>query len=230
MPKRLYSVLGPQSSVLLLLFLAGCNILGFAASAATGGQQVDARYKGLAGQKCAVMVWADDGVLNDFKTIQLDTANGIQHKMQEGAKANISDVANMTWVSPEQVMQFQQNHTDVDTDAVEDIAPQLGVSRLIYVEIDSFATHPNDSPDLARGSMSATIKVVEVKDGVGKVAYSERGVNVISPKDCPVEGLPNLDDQTIYQGTVDSFTTAAAQRFMPHDEDIEDAPPMIAKE
>ena len=41
----------------------------------------DAKYKGLAKQKVAVMVWADRGTRIDYPNLQLDTGNTIQAKL-----------------------------------------------------------------------------------------------------------------------------------------------------
>jgi hypothetical protein len=204
---------------------SGCNIAGYLAAVGEGAQTVPPNYKGLAGQKCAVLVWADDGLVDDFRTIQLDTARGIQHKLESAAKVNVGEVANITWVPPEQILQFQQNHPEMDFEAAEEIAPRLGVTRLIYVEVEDFQTHPNSSPDLWRGYMAATLKIVEVEHGKAKIAYTERNIRVVAPRNCPAEGLPNLDDATIYTGVLDYFTSAAAERFVPHEADVDDDSP-----
>jgi hypothetical protein len=210
---------------LLLFLLSGCNAVGYVAAAAQGEDMVEASYKGLAGQKCGVMVWADDGVLDDRQAIQLDTAKGIQLKLQEAAKVNVSEVANITWTSPEQILQYQQNHPETAGEAAEEIAPRLGITRLIYIEVEEFATHPNDSPDLWRGQMTATLKVVEITGTKAKVAYAERGVNAVAPRNCPPEGLPNLDEDAVYKGTVDAFTSEIGKRFVPHEADVDAWPP-----
>jgi hypothetical protein len=222
---RLSLVLGPQSSVLLLclpFLLAGCDAVGYVASLAAGTELVAASYGGLKGQKVGIMVWADQGVIDDYGAIQLDVARGVEVKLQEAAKAKIEDAEDITWVPPEQIVQYQQNHPESRTDAVEDVAVRLGVTRLLYIEVEQFQTHPNNSPDLSRGSMTATIEVAEVDDGVGKIAFSERGITVVSPDKCPPEGLPNLDDGAVYQGTMEAFTAAVGERFVPHEVDTDE--------
>jgi hypothetical protein len=118
-------------------------------------------------------------------------------------------------------LEYQQNHPDIGSEAAEEVAPHLGLTRLIYIEIERFQTHPSNSPDLWRGNMIATVQVIEVKDGEAKVAYSERGVNVVSPKNCPAEGLPNLDDDAVYAATLDQFTGEVGKRFVPHEADAD---------
>jgi uncharacterized protein YbaA (DUF1428 family) len=206
----------------------GCAPAGYVAAAASGADHIEAAYKGLANQKCAVMIWADDGVVNDFHAIQLDAAHGIQDKLVQAAKANTEEVANITWVPAEKILEYQQNHPGLDAEAIEDVAPNLGITRLIYVEIESFQTRPNDSPDLSRGTMSGTLTVVAVDKGKGKVAYSQRDVSVLYPKNCPPEGLPDLEDAVVYRETLDTFTTEVAKAFIPHDVDVDDSQQYMA--
>ena len=201
--------------------LSGCGLVGYAATAVTPPTTIQAAYTGLSGKSCAVAVWADNGTLDDYHAIQLDTAKGIEFKMNEAAKANIKEAANIHWVAPEQVLKYQEDHPDLDPQSAEELAPELGVERLLYVEVEDFSTHPNDSPDLSRGSMTATLEIIEVKDGKGKVVYTERGINVVAPEKCPPVGLPNLCDDAVYQATVSEFTSELCKRLVPHEEDAE---------
>ncbi|MGA2230016.1 MAG: hypothetical protein ABSH22_03740 [Tepidisphaeraceae bacterium] len=228
---KLTSLAGPCAWLALAILsfsLSGCTIFGYAAAAVSGDSHVDASYKGLPNQKCAIMVWADDGVLNDYHAIQLDAAHGIEDKLQQAAKANTEEVANITWVPAEKILDYQQTHPGLDAEAVEDVAPNLGVTRLIYVEIEAFQIHANESPDLWRGTMTATLTVVAVDKGKGKVAYSERDVSALYPKNCPPEGLPDLEDAVVYRSTVDAFTTEIAKRFIPHDVDVDESTQYLA--
>jgi len=207
--------------LLLAGFCAGCAGAGYVASAFPTGQTVDPAYKGLPNQTCGVMVWADEGVLDDYKSIQIDTAKGLQAKLDMAARAKVKEVENLRWISADRILQYQQNHADTAFEAAEDVAPHLGVSRLIYVEIDDFATHPSDSPDLYRGSVTASVKVIEVANGRGRVAFAERGITASYPDKCPEEGLPNLADDAVYRGTVEKLTSALGERFVPHEEDAQ---------
>lgn len=215
------SALAILSVLFLALTVSGCDAVGYVASLASGTEFIAPNYRGLANQKCGIMVWADEGVVDDYSSIQLDVARGLELKLKEADKAKLADAANITWVAPERILQYQQNHPEVSTEAVEEVASRLPLSRLIYIEIDQFQTHPTDSPDLSRGSITATIQVVEVDHGHAKVAYTERNVNVVSPKNCPPEGLPDLDDGEVYQGTLEAFTSAVGQRFVVHEVDVD---------
>jgi len=203
-------------AIFLLFAVGGCDWIGWAADPLTPTTTVQAAYKGLANQKCAVMVWVDGRALTNYPLIQLDTAKGVVAKIKEAAAAQTKEVQNITWVEPEQVVQFQEDHPELDMESAEAIAPMLGVTRLIYIEVDNFTLHPNDSPDLWRGDMSATLQVIEVANGRGKAVYTERGIDNIAPSNCPVEGIPDLDEQQLYHDTIDGFTTEIVKRFIPY--------------
>ena len=53
-------------------------------------------------------------------------------------------------------MRYQLDHPEVDTMPIGDIAPRLGVSRLIYIEVERFSTRADASISLFRGSIMAT--------------------------------------------------------------------------
>ena len=100
---------------------------------------------------------------------------------------------------------------------ITDVAPKFGVSRLIYVEVEDFATRAGQAIDLFRGQARATVRVIEVApDGKANVAYTWENVQASFPPKSPPEGVANVGDARIYNGTVDAFTTAIAQLFYPY--------------
>jgi hypothetical protein len=206
----------------ILVGVGGCEWIGWAADPLSPKTTVEAAYKGLPDQKCAVMVWVDGRILSDYRLLQLDTSKGIATKIKEATAAQVKEVQNITWVEPEQVVQFQQEHPELELQSAESIAPLLGVTRLIYVEVENFTIHPNDSPDLWRGDMSATLEVIEVANGKGKVVYTEHGIENIFPEKCPVEGMPDQNDDTVYHNTIDGFTTEIVKRFIPYQAEDDD--------
>jgi hypothetical protein len=75
--------------------------------------------------------------------------------------------------------------------------------------------------DLFRGSMSGSIKVLDIKDGKARAVYEESDVHAAFPKKSPQEGTPNANDTRIYIGTVNEFTTEVVKRFITHEDDDE---------
>jgi len=200
--------------LLLCILPAGCTILGVAAHALPP-PTIEASYQGLAGQTCAVMVWADRGLRIDYPSIQLDAAASLQNKLK-GAKA----LKDSTWpFDPRSVMRYQLDHPEVEVMPITDVAPRLGVSRLIYIEIERFGTRSDESMTLYRGAIMATVKVVEVTNGVGTQVFEENSIQAKYPPNVPDEGYPKGDDYQYYLGTINAFSDEAMKRFVPHQEE-----------
>ena len=209
--------------VLLLPSLSGCSILGIVAKGFPEAN-VPARYSGLAGQSVAVMVWADDsGIQIDWPSILLDTAHGIQSKLQVAQSTEKpKELENTAFpIDPTAVVEYQKNHPEVVADSIVDVAPRFGVTRLIYVEIHGFQTRSDSSIDLYRGAATGSVKVIEVTNGKGRVAFTDDSLRVQFPKVGPEEGLPNRTDDGMYRGTLDALTTQIVLRFFAHPESTE---------
>jgi len=204
----------PLSFCLLLFAASGCAVLGVAAHALPP-PTIQASYQGLQGQSCAVMVWADRGLRIDYPALQLDTAASLQNKMK-AAKA----LKETSWpLDPRSVARYQLDHPEIEALPISDIAPKLGVSRLIYIEIERFGTRSEESMQLYRGSIMATIRVVEVTNGVGETKFEENSVQAIYPPNVPDEGYPKGSDYQFYLGTINIFSDEAMKRFVPHQEE-----------
>lgn len=200
--------------------LSGCTILGVAAQALPP-KTITAAYKGLAGQSVAIIVWADDtGVQIDWPNVQLDVAQAVQSKLKVAqSSAKPKELLKTTFpVSPESVVRLQQDNPALAADSVEEVAARLGVSRVIYIEIQNLQTRSDESDDLFRGSVSGAVKVVEVSGGKGHIAFTDDNIRAVFPKNSPAEGMPNHNDYEMYRGVLDAFTTNVATLFFPHEE------------
>jgi hypothetical protein len=210
------AILYPLFSILFLLATSGCSVFGIAAQALPPAT-ITPVYEGLREQTVGVMVWVDRGLRMDYPPLQIDIANATQLKL---IKSKAKHLKGSTFpVKPASIVKFQQDYPELEAESIADVAPRLGVSRLIYIELEDFSTRSQGSVELFRGSAEVTLRVIEVKDGVGKVAYEENGVAVTFPEKVPAEGIPNASDRKIYIGTVDALSTALARKFVPYVEE-----------
>lgn len=197
---------------------AGCAPLGVAASKMTR-TFVKPGYEDLKNQSVGVMVTVDRGTQIDHPRLQLDVAQSVQAKLQ-GAQANKAEELTGTTFpqtsSPAAIFAFQRNNPQLDVEPVVDVAPRLGVSRLIYVEIEAFTLNPADVLELFRGEVVGRVKVVEVTNGQAKVVFDDL-VSAAFPEDAPPDGTPNLNRITTYRGAVDQFAVAVVQRFVAYE-------------
>lgn len=210
-------------SLTFLLTLTGCQIFGVV-SHAMPPATVMPKYAGLAGQTVGVMVWADRGMRIEYEFLQLDIANVVQAKLDQTArdkKAKVKELKGTTFpVQPRSIVRFQQDHPEIDGQSITEVAPRLGVSRLIYVEVEEFATRPDGAIELYRGDAKVTLRVVEISaDGKAKVAFEENEVAATFPRGAPKEGKPQIGDRRTYVGLVDALGTEIAKRFVPHPEE-----------
>jgi len=195
----------------------GCNVFGVAARLAPP-PTIKAAYKGLAGQKVAVMVWTDRAMAIDWPTLQLDLARGINSRLDMAAKQKDKpkEMEGTTFAMPESVIRFQRDHPETETQAITDVAPRMDISRLIYVEVEQFSTQPGESNDLLRGSITANLKVIEITDGHGKIAFQKDGIHILYPEKGQPEGVPGLNPMTVYEKTIESISQEVVHQFVPY--------------
>jgi hypothetical protein len=198
----------------ILVFLAtGCTLIGVAAHKLTPPPTIHPEYTGLKGQTIGVMVWADPGIRIDWPNLQLDLANAIQNKLKESKK---KDVEGATFpVLPASIVRYQRDHPQIEAQHVTEVAPKLGVSRLIYLELEDFATRSDMSVDLFRGQARGIVRLIEVDaNGNAKIPFENNKVAAQFPQKTPTEGLPGVGDARIYAGTVDAMATEVAHLFI----------------
>jgi hypothetical protein len=218
-------LLGLCCLALLMPLSGGCAIIGYAA-AVIPGPGAKARYPGLAGQKVAVMTWAERAVTYDFPMLQSDVTMSVHNKLEQAAnpKLKTEDLQGTTFVDPRQSYRYQKNHPELENRSLAEIAPKvgaaLGCTRLVWVEIQPFSIYDPRTPVLLKGLATMTIRVADIKGDQVKIAYEESNVAVEFPRSAP-EGVPPSDTMTptyIYRGLVDEMTTQVAMRFFSNPE------------
>ena len=213
--------LPPLLLLLALLAVAlggsGCAILGVAAHAMPQ-PKVPPRYDGLRGHSVAVLVWVPRGLEVDYPALRLDLVSTIQSGLKAVQQARRNELKGSTFPhAPASLVRFQEDHPELEHSPIVDVAPRLGVQRLIYIEVENFQTRSDQAVELFRGSATIALRVVEVDNGQAKVAYQESGLTSVFPPTAPAEGIPNADDARIYRGTVNQLATGVTRRFFAHE-------------
>jgi hypothetical protein len=196
-----------------LILSSGCAALGVVAYKLTPPPTIHPEYTGLKGQSVGVMVWADPGIRIDWPNLQLDLANAIQNKLKESKKKEIEGATFP--VLPASIVRYQRDHPQIEAQHVTEVAPKLNVSRLIYLELEDFATRSDMSVDLFRGQARGIVRLIEVDaNGDAKIPFENNKVAAQFPQKTPSEGLPDVGDARIYAGTVDAMATEVAHLFV----------------
>jgi hypothetical protein len=201
----------------LLLAINGCNVIGYALQGVRSN--IPAAYTGLAGQSAVVYVWADQGVRIDWPDIGFNLSSGIQSKLQIARDSKTEELKGLTFpMSSAAVTRFQEDHPELEFQPMDKLAPLLHATRVIHVEISSFQTRAVDSVELYKGTITAIVKVLSVKDGKVATEFEDRNVAAVFPRNAPADGVPDLSDEAVYQGVVKELATQIVVRFIPHDE------------
>lgn len=180
-------------------------------------------YSGLPGQQVAILVWADFATRTEFNQIQLDTTRLLTQKLEVLAAKPIDDkskspvLAGSQFLHPGTVVRYQREHPEVWALPVAEVAPRLGVPRVIFIEFEQFQVQRPEAPLLLRGAAKVNLKVLEIADKKARVTFEESGLEARHPKDAP-DGVVMSDKYTlrsVYEKTLGELTDKIALRFIP---------------
>lgn len=220
-PKTLLSLRFGNSIVLgilslALLALGGCGSDRSLFDEGEPQESPEVTYKGLGGQKCAVLVWADSRIRSEYNQVQVDLGRLLVANLTPKADSKEkSESAPVQFIDPRSVVRFQREHPEYDGMPVTQVAPKLGAGRVVYVEIEELQTQSPRSILLLSGYAKATLRVVEVYEQEVRIAFEEPGITVHYPHNAPAGVVPNeqVNEQTIYQGTLSSLASKLAARL-----------------
>jgi hypothetical protein len=177
---------------------------------------VNAKYTGLAGESVAVMVWADRAIKIDWRDVSPDLANAVQNMMYGNPAKELKDTK-WPW-PPESVVRYQLDHPAIEGLPITQVAPKIvGVTRLIYIEVERLSTRGEASSQMFKGSMTATLKIVEVQGKEARIGYEETGITATFPPRSPPEGVLNSNDYDIYRGTVAMLAQEIVHRLVSYE-------------
>lgn len=154
---------------LIGLALGGCQIVGAMAGSERlhGSHDVKAKYSGLAGKNFAVVVAADRAIQSDFPAIVPITTREMTTRLAENTAAK-------GYLPADEVLKYQARHPGWVAKGPADLAKELGVERVVYVDLSDFALTDPGNPYVYNGVAAGNIHVVEA-DGPtpGEFAFSE---------------------------------------------------------
>lgn len=198
---------------LMLSQLTGCAAVGYMASAIPKSR--DAQYKNLAGKKVAVLVWAHRGLRIDYPNLQLDLGNTVQAQLLAKTDEDSLKLTQFPW-EVRSMLRFVRERPELEGQSVAQWAPRVSdIDRLIFIELMDFSTRSGTAVQLLRGGITVNVKVIEIENGVGKLAYESPNMKLFFPEDAP-EGVVDVSEAAIYSGTVRAMGTEIARLFYPH--------------
>jgi len=212
---RLGRSLGPG---LLLLAaataLAGCQAVGFVAQGVeeiAPPDKIKAEYDGPKGQRVAVLVDADLGIMFEHPQAQVEVCQALSERLA----AKVPDV---TVRNPKDVIAFQNENIYWNTATYAELANRLDVDRLVLVELTEYRLHEPGNVNIWQGAIQGRIAVAETDSENPNDRVYATMVSTQYPPNEPL-GVVDADQQTIRKATLDMFARRAIGKFHEHTEE-----------
>jgi len=199
----------------LLPLLSGCEIAGVMAASyhATGTHEVYAEYQGLDDQSFAVFIAAD-------RTIQAQNPRLVPRLTTAITAQLVANTGATGYVPAALVLDYTFNHPSWPAKPYGELAEELGVTRLIVIDLYEHRLNERGNSYLWQGVVAGNVGVVEA-DGAfpNDFAYTS-GVSVGFP-DGDGYGPDDFGADQILAVLERRFTNRASWLFYDHEEDNE---------
>ena len=195
---------------LLGIFCGGCNLLELPLYAIFGksSKNVKAEYRGLQGQKVAIVIATGPAVDFEYPYARMNVALASQQLITQ-------DVRKVEFVDQEEIEKFQQENLDWASVPISDIAKKFGAQRVLYLDLYQFTMYEESSINLLRGQATAAVQVYETdQDNADQAAYRSE-ISVRYPENNPV-AMSDAALQKVQFNTTRNFAEQLARKFYDH--------------
>ncbi len=191
--------------------LSGCNIIAAGATILAQDKEVevDAEYRGLENQRVGVLVAADDATY--FRYPQ--AASRVNQAITIGLANALPSV---TLLTPAAADAYIKRNPYWVTRRPAVLMRELGVTRLITVDINRYATHEPGNFSEFRGVISATLSVCEADGNDPDNRSFDREVIAQFPDASTEFGVINGNEAQIEDAVLSTFSTQVANLFHDH--------------
>ncbi len=200
----------------LSLFLGGCNILQYGQyviSSDTPTVLVKAEYCRLENERVAVLADVPIGVLYSFPGARLNLCEVVSTELSKR-------ISGIYVVPAKQIIGFQRRNIYWNTKTYSQLAGELGVTRIILLEVSSYRTHEPGSADLYRGVIASSVGVAET-DGSRPNDMAYRSIVSVSFPEYTSLPIPNTTSATVEKEMLKMFGAKVVGKFADHKEERE---------
>jgi len=190
-----------------MLMLGGCE---FGAFVAPREQTFDvkAQYRGLENQSVAVLVAADEYTLFRFPKAPEYTTKAVSGAIQ-------GTVPGARLTDPKRITEFQKENPWWATLQYSKIAEELGVDRLVIIDLAEYRTREPGNAYIWRGVMSGNIAVIESDSPDPDEIVFTADIAVQFPEEGAV-GVLDESDETMQLGMLKLFSRDVSRLFHDH--------------
>ncbi|TVQ30408.1 MAG: hypothetical protein EA376_13165 [Phycisphaeraceae bacterium] len=153
---RLWWCLIGAAALALGLAAPGCQLAGgmLASYERTGSHSVKAEYTGLEGKRFAVLVAADRMIQANHPQLVAQVTTAVTARL-------VTEIEHGGFVPPQAILQFQYDRPRWTAMGYSDLAAELGVERLVFVDLYEFRLNEPGNMYLWDGLAAAMVGVVE---------------------------------------------------------------------
>ncbi len=195
-----------------LLFLTGCigELFGGISQNIEyqKKKEVLAEYTGLEDHSVAVLVVTDLATLYDFPDLTAKITSGLTSRIGR-------DVPGTQVMIPEAIIAWQYRTPQWDAMPFGELADQLGVDRVVYVDVYEYRLNPPGNYWLWEGVCGATIGVIE-RDGIDPDSFAKTFNVAVEFPDITGVSRENASAVQIETGLLADFIKKTAWKFHDH--------------
>lgn len=195
--------------------LTGCAVGALIGGAAESYREsstrtVPAEFTGLTGKSFAVVISADRMIQADFPTIVPELTSRISQRLADNTGAS-------GWVPPDALMTYLFNNPDWVARPFGVLASDLGVDRLVVIDLYEFRLNAPGNQYLWDGLAAGTLSVVAGSEDGGEARLFEREVRVTFPDDSGRTPL-DFNASVVSSALMARFVDRASWPFYEHEE------------
>lgn len=195
--------------------VAGCQVFGFVAAGIQEAKEqkprkVESQYNGLEGRSFAVLVAADRLIKAEHPGVAEELTIRITERLAEHAGASGCIPAN-------KLLTYLYNNPRWIAMARGDLARDLGVDRLVIVELTEYRLNEPGNQYLWEGVAAASVGVIESDSPLPDEFVFERTVRVVYP-DKQGYGQNDMPADAVASVLIKRFVDRASWLFYTHEE------------
>lgn len=211
--RRWMSALGCALGLAVLMTQGGCAVGKFVGGMARSEDaqrlvETPARYSGMDNRSVAVIVQTDYSTLFEYPGLVTTVTGGVTARV--GRWAN-----NVQVLDPQQVLNWQYRTPQWAALPLGEIAAQLNVDRVVFIDILEYRLHPPGNRYLWDGEAVARIGVIE-RDGIDPDSFSDTFDIVSRFPNIEGVGIESADRAQIETGLLADFVKRCAWLFHLH--------------
>lgn len=200
-----------------MLLLPACELLGVLGTAyeENADRTVKAQYEGLAGKTYAVVVVSDRGIEADFPGVTAELTSRINDRLADPA----NKVGAVGHIDSGALLKYLYNHPEASTKPGGKLAEELGVDRVIRVELYEFRINDPGNQYVWDGAAAATVGVIE-RDSLTPDEYAFRSPQRVPFPDKSGTTKADVSGQVVMSALVKRISDRITWLFYDHQEPI----------